>query len=37
MSKPRRYWMMKSEPDAFGIDDLEGGLVIGVSAITVKG
>ena len=23
MSKPRRYWMMKSEPDAFGIDDLE--------------
>ena len=22
-SKPRRYWMMKSEPDAFGIDDLE--------------
>ena len=23
MSKPKRYWMMKSEPDAFGIDDLE--------------
>ena len=23
MSKRRRYWMMKSEPDAFGIDDLE--------------
>ena len=23
MSKPRRYWMMKSETDAFGIDDLE--------------
>ena len=23
MSKPRRHWMMKSEPDAFGIDDLE--------------
>ena len=23
MSKPRRYWMMKSEPDAFGIDDLQ--------------
>lgn len=23
MSKARRYWMMKSEPDAFGIDDLE--------------
>ncbi|WP_256645637.1 EVE domain-containing protein [Thermomonas paludicola] len=22
MSKPRRYWMMKSEPDAFSIDDL---------------
>jgi predicted RNA-binding protein with PUA-like domain len=23
MSKPKRYWMMKSEPDAFGIDDLQ--------------
>ena len=23
MSKPRRYWMMKSEPDAFSIDDLQ--------------
>ncbi len=23
MSKPKRYWMMKSEPDAFSIDDLE--------------
>lgn len=23
MSKPRRYWLMKSEPDAFSIDDLE--------------
>ena len=23
MSKPKRHWMMKSEPDAFGIDDLE--------------
>ena len=23
MSKAKRYWMMKSEPDAFGIDDLE--------------
>ena len=22
MSKPRRYWLMKSEPDAFSIDDL---------------
>lgn len=23
MSKPRRYWLMKSEPDSFSIDDLE--------------
>lgn len=23
MSKPRRYWLMKTEPDAFSIDDLE--------------
>jgi len=23
MSRPTRYWMMKSEPDAFGIDDLQ--------------
>lgn len=23
MSKRRRYWLMKSEPDAFSIDDLE--------------
>jgi predicted RNA-binding protein with PUA-like domain len=23
MSKARRYWLMKSEPDAFSIDDLE--------------
>ena len=23
MSTRKRYWMMKSEPDAFGIDDLE--------------
>ena len=23
MSRPKRYWMMKSEPDAFSIDDLE--------------
>ena len=23
MSKTRRYWIMKSEPDAFGIDDLQ--------------
>ena len=23
MSKAKRHWMMKSEPDAFGIDDLE--------------
>ncbi len=22
MTRPRRYWMMKSEPDAFSIDDL---------------
>ena len=23
MSKPRRYWLMKTEPDTFSIDDLE--------------
>ncbi|MGO1542276.1 MAG: EVE domain-containing protein [Luteimonas sp.] len=23
MSKPKRYWLMKSEPDDFSIDDLE--------------
>lgn len=23
MNKPKRYWLMKSEPDAFSIDDLQ--------------
>lgn len=23
MNKPKRYWLMKSEPDDFSIDDLE--------------